>query len=140
MSFETDKQFCQGEAKTDDDNAVRLLFFFLRSLSVFLWAYVCVHMCHVCAAAWGVQKRMSGPLELGLQGALSSLIWKRKLGTPEEPEASFTPEPLLQSWDQCCSIDYSMVTLILKLHRVFLTWHIQVQSCNSNLSSIYNLY
>lgn len=139
MSFETDKQFCRGLAKTDEDNVVRF-FFFQRFLSVFLWAYVCVHMWHVCPAAWGVQKSMSDPLELGLQGALSSLIWKWKLGTLEEPEAIFTPEPSLQSWEQCCCIDHSMVTLILKLHRMFLTWHFQIQSYSSNLSSIYNSY
>lgn len=48
MSFETDKQFCQGEAKTDEDNAVRF-FFFKNSFCVFMGLCLCAYVPCLCS-------------------------------------------------------------------------------------------
>lgn len=54
---------------------------------------VCMH----ARADPGDQKRVLDPLELGLQGTVSSLLWELNMGPLEEQEVLLPDEPCLHS-------------------------------------------
>lgn len=90
MSFETDKQFCQGEAKTDEDNAVRLVFFFKISFRVFMGLCLCAYVPCVCSCLRSPEEDVRS-LGAGVTGCSEQLNLEMEAGYSRRTRSELHP-------------------------------------------------